>query len=165
MLMETSVEVRSSKFGKGLFAVKDFKNGEIICTATGTPLSFNDTLHLGERESHALQIGKDRYILCDPPFLYTNHSCHPNCGLNENLQLLALEDIKKGEEFFWDYSTSMLERHWTMQCHCGETNCRGIIKDFDLLPVDIQNGYIQKKMVLRFIMEELIVDNTTTCTA
>src|SRR5438270_4914339 len=110
--------IRESKFGKGLFTRENLAANTILCTVTGPVLTFQQTVELDERESHCLQIGNDKYLLCDPPFLYSNHSCEPNCGLNEQLQLFALRDLKKGEELFWDYSTSMLERHWTMQCAC-----------------------------------------------
>jgi hypothetical protein len=46
----------------------------------------------------------------------------------------------------------MLERHWTMQCLCGKENCRGIIKDFDLLPQHLQHKYKNLKIVLPYIL-------------
>lgn len=146
------LEVRNSKFGKGLFAVQDVPANTIICTATGPLLTFHQTIALHEKESHCLQIDCDQYILCDAPFLYSNHSCQPNCALNASLQLFALRDIKRNEELFWDYSTSMLERHWTMPCSCGSLLCRKVITDFDLLPEDLQAFYTQKNIVLPFIL-------------
>ena len=159
MDFSAAFSIKPCKFGKGLFAEKDFKEGEIICTVSGKLLTFNDTLLLGENESHSLQIDKDKYFLCEPPFLFTNHSCNPNCGLNSHLQLFALQNIFKGEEFFWDYSTSMLERHWTMECLCGAPNCRKIITDFDLLPEDVKNRYLHLNIVLPYIADELYVHN------
>jgi hypothetical protein len=147
--------VRKSKFGKGLFVTKNISAGTILCNVTGPLLSFQETVALNECESHSLQIANDQYILCEPPFLYSNHSCDPNCALNALLQLFALRDIKRGEELFWDYSTSMMERHWTMQCSCGAINCRSLITDFDLLPEDIQTKYLQQGIVLPFIVAQL----------
>ena len=155
MFFNDGVVIKPSKFGKGLFANKNFEKGEIICLATGKFLTFKETLLLGESESHSLQIEKDKYILCEPPFLYSNHSCHPNSALTKDLQFYALKNIDEGEEFFWDYSTSMLERHWTMKCNCGNRDCRKIITDFDLLLKDIQNKYLQWNIVLPFIVCEL----------
>jgi hypothetical protein len=149
------LEVRKSKFGKGLFATKNIPARTVLCTVTGPLLTFLETIELGENESHSLQIERDTYILCDAPFLYSNHSCTPNCALNAGLQMVALYDIKKNEELFWDYSTSMLERHWTMQCACGSEQCRKIITDFDLLPEEIQFMYLKKNMVLPFIVAQL----------
>jgi len=146
-----SIEIQDSKFGKGLFATKDIEPGAILCRAMGKKLNFEQTLQLKEKEGHALQIDFDKYILCDVPFLYSNHSCNPNCAINNHLELFALKKIKTGEELFWDYSTSMLERHWTMKCSCGENNCRKIITDFDLLPKQLQEKYLEMNIVLPFI--------------
>lgn len=147
--------IQKSKFGKGLFVTSDLRAGTILCNITGSLLTFKQTVALHERESHCLQIGHDQYILCEPPFLYSNHSCEPNCALNARLQLVALHDLTKGEELFWDYSTSMLERHWTMACSCGSKQCRKIINDFDLLHEDLQAEYLQQEIVLPFIVAQL----------
>ena len=146
-----SIEICESRFGKGLFARKNIKKGTVLCKVTGKQLNFQQTLLLHQKESHTLQIDFDKYILCDPPFLYSNHSCNPNCAINSDFELFTLQDVKEGEELFWDYSTSMLERHWTMKCTCGEKNCRKIITDFDLIPNDLQRKYLEMNIVLSFI--------------
>lgn len=149
------ISIQQSKFGKGLFASIDIPKNTIVAQVTGTPMNFAETVALNERESHTLQIGPDQYLLCDPPFLYTNHSCNPNCGLTPDLELKTLRNIRQGQELLWDYSTSMLERHWTMPCNCGSANCRHIIRDFDLLPEKLQARYIRLDIVLPFILEKI----------
>ena len=149
-----SYEIRQSNFGKGLFAIKDIEPGTVLCKVSckEEELNFAQTLLLGDKESHAVQIDFGRYLLCEPPFLYSNHSCNPNCAINANLEMFAIKTVKAGEELIWDYSTSMMERHWTMKCCCGEKNCRGYINDFDLLPKDLQEKYLQLNIVLPFIV-------------
>jgi hypothetical protein len=71
-------------------------------------------------------------------------------GLHK-LELFALKKIKAGEEMFWDYSTSMLERHWTMECSCREKNCRKVLADFDLLPKHVQEKYLTLNIAFPFI--------------
>lgn len=151
------ISIQDAKFGKGLFALVDIPKNTVITSITGPPMNFLDTIGLKERESHTIQVGIDRYILCDPPFLYSNHSCEPNCGVTPALELISLQSIHKGEELLWDYSTSMLERHWTMNCRCGCNNCRHLITDFDLLPQKLQQHYTQLNIVLPFILEQLAV--------
>ncbi len=147
--------IGESKFGKGIFAARDLSPGDVLMRITGTPLTFEDTIALGSNESHSMQIGLHDYILVHPPFLYSNHSCDPNCGINHHLELVAIRPVSKGEELTWDYSTSMLERHWTLKCHCGADRCREIVKDFDRLPLTIQDEYLRKKIVLSFIVSAL----------
>lgn len=150
---DDSIKIDESRFGKGLFAIKDIEPGTVLCKVSGNErkLNFYETTLLKEKESHALQIDFDRYLLCEPPFLYSNHSCNPNCGVNSKLELFALKKIRAGEELFWDYSTSMLERNWTMQCACGEKKCRKLIFDFDLLPTELQVYYSDMNIVFPFI--------------
>lgn len=150
-----AIEIQSSRFGKGLFATKDIAPNTLLCLIQGRNLSFKETLLLGDKESHCIQVALDQYILSDSPFLYSNHSCNPNCAINNNYEFFSLKEIKMGEELFWDYSTSMLERHWTMICNCGNQNCRKIITDFDLLPNALQEEYIKMNIVLPFILNEL----------
>jgi uncharacterized protein len=147
-----SIKILDSRFGKGLFATRHIDPGTVLCDIRGRELSFQETITLKEKESHTLQIDFDKYIMCEAPFLYSNHSCNPNCAVNHNLEFITLKEIRAGEELFWDYSTSMLERHWTMKCACGENNCRNIVSDFDLLPKYLQEKYMQLNIVLPFIV-------------
>ena len=64
-----SIEIRDSKFGKGLFAIKDIESGEVLCKVSGNEkeINFYETTLLGEKESHAIQIDFDKYLLCEPP--------------------------------------------------------------------------------------------------
>jgi SET domain-containing protein len=151
--MKNILEVRNSRFGKGLFANIEIPAGSLLykIPTQGPEIDFRKTTDLKEKESHALQIDFDRYIFCEPPFLFANHSCNPNCGVNIYFQVIALRNILKGEELTWDYSTSMLERHWTMACGCGESSCRKTITDFDLLPRHLQSYYLENNLVLPFI--------------
>jgi hypothetical protein len=150
-----TVIVKDSKFGKGIFATTDLPKKSVLFNITGTPITFEDTLRLGSSECYSLQVGIDKYIIPDHPFHLSNHSCEPNCGLTRSLQFITLRDVAKGEELCWDYSTSMLERHWEMKCECGSPKCRYTIRDFDLLPVNFQEKYLKMKIVLPFITEEL----------
>jgi uncharacterized protein len=158
------VSVQDSKFGKGLFASVNIPKNTIVLQISieGNRMNFEDTIRLEERESHTLQIGPDQYIMCEEPFLYTNHACEPNCGITPNMELKTLRAIENGEELFWDYSTSMLERHWTLNCRCGFPNCRGLITDFDLLPPKLQQKFIRMDIVIPFILEAIRTPVYTT---
>ena len=147
--------VKESKLGKGTFATQDIAQGSAITSIRGEKITFSDSLELGDHESYCLQVGIDKYIIPEEPFRYCNHSCDPNCGINEKLQLFALKPISKDEEVTWDYSSSMLERHWTMRCSCGSPSCRRLVTDFDLLPKHIQESYRRRGIVFPYIVEFL----------
>jgi hypothetical protein len=149
------IEIKETEVGKGLFAKQSIAAGTALFQVdiNSRKLQFSDTKKLEGRESHALQISMDEYILLQPPVLLSNHSCDPNCGFNEYYQFITVKDIAEGEELVWDYSTSMFEHNWTMKCQCGTQLCRTIVRDFDLLPQEIQSKYLNMKIVLPYIVE------------
>ena len=150
-----TVEVGSSPFGRGLFAAQPFLPGQPILLFDGPVLTHAEVLALGDDQAYALQIGPDAYLDTQPPGRYTNHSCDPNAGIANDRMLIALRPVAAGEEIRFDYSTTMSEDHWTMDCRCGEPFCRRVILDFHHLPPITQNRYLQLGVVQRFIVNEV----------
>jgi SET domain-containing protein len=57
---------------------------------------------------------------------YLNHSCDPNCEVDEikgRVWLFAIRDIAPGEELVWDYN--LYDDENPAPCHCGSRKCRG----------------------------------------
>jgi hypothetical protein len=148
-------KVKENRLGKSVYSTTDMSEGAVIFRFTGQPMRYEDTKKLGGKESFALQTSIDKYIYLDKPSCFFNHSCEPNTGLNPDLFLIALRRIEKGEELNYDYSTTMLERDWNMKCTCGKPNCRKVIMDFDRLPEEVQNYYLRKNVVQRFIVQRM----------
>jgi len=147
-------QVSDSRFGLGVFAMVPIEPGEFILYVAGKLINFaSSRLPGGE---YAVQIGRDTYI--DPiyPSRFLNHSCSPNAGLVDDIRLVALRQIIPGEEICFDYSTSMLERHWELECQCASPGCRGTIQDFDLLPSTLRNRYLSLGVVQSFILTETV---------
>ena len=132
------VEVRDSgKKGKGLFALQNIKKGEEILYISGKVVEVEDESVYSEHvREHWHPIdkkgGKVVYVLPEPPWMYLNHSCEPNAGLNYDRHLVATNDISKGEEINIDYST-LFPVGWSMKCECGNKICRKTISTFDTL--------------------------------
>ena len=138
--------------GKGLFAKRDIKKGEIAFIAKGKIIRWRV---LDEEDSKVgpnwLGIGKDIWL--DPEegsYLdCTNHSCNPNLGIKGRVTFVALRDIKKGEELSFDYSTTEEDRFWKLpyRCKCGSSNCRRSVRSIQYLPEEIfasRSDYIPK---------------------
>ncbi len=49
------------------------------------------------------------------------------CTKNNGMGIFASQDIKKGEEITFDYSSTEADPYWKMKCKCGSFNCRKII--------------------------------------
>jgi len=57
-----------------------------------------------------------------------NHSCDPNCETDEidgKLWIIAIRDIKAGEELSYDYCLWDGEEDDPAPCYCGAKTCRG----------------------------------------
>lgn len=116
--------------GYGIFALRDYRKGEVLGEVQGRPAKGSDTFltHRG------IQIGKNRFI--EPRrfslFWYLNHSCEPNAYVDMEL-LIARKDIVKGEEIVADYSLFTDFASWDMVCGCRKKCCRGVILPYSKL--------------------------------
>lgn len=149
--MKKRVFISESKIGKGVFALKDFFPGEYIFTLRGKKFKRNDPIHLTELGANLIQTGYKTYIMPDAPGVYLNHSCSPNAGIYKNRKVIAIEKINSGDEITFDYSTTMQENFWTLDCLCNTKSCRKRIVDFKLLPVKIKKRYLLRNVVQGFI--------------
>lgn len=151
----STVEVRESELGRAVFATQALRPGQSILVFTGPVLHRVEVHALGGDRAYALQVGPDEYLDTMPPGRYLNHSCDPNAGIANDRMLIALRPIEVGEEIQFDYSTTMSDDHWTMECRCGRPTCRRVVLDFHHLPPIAQNRYLQLGVVQRFIVREV----------
>lgn len=147
--------IEECRFGLGVFANHDIRKGAIILAFGGPIIDFAETKRRGPWECMPLQIGENQYFDTRPPGIFVNHSCSPNAGIRHDRDLVALRAIRKGEEIFFDYSTTMEEQSFTMRCLCGAPNCRGTVADFSTLPGALQERYLAQGIVMSFILKKL----------
>ncbi len=141
--------------GKGVFTSAPIRAREFLFSFRGSgPLLTYQEMKKLSRETPCLQIGHDKYIwTTQSPQRYVNHSCEPNTGLRNLTELYALRDIKAGEEVTCDYSATMDEDDWEMDCLCDAPTCRGRIRDFKYLARELQQRYIQLGIVAAFCLK------------
>ncbi len=157
----TKLVLGESKLGKVVLAGKRFNKNEIIIEFTGLIMKRDELPDLiNPEDDRYLQIGADKYLGPSGDFDdYFNHSCNPNAGIiiiEDKFFLIAIKNINPKEEITWDYSTTMDEDNWEMNCDCGDKNCRKKIRDFKYLSKDIQKKYISLNIVPDFILKNLI---------
>lgn len=124
----TDIIVKSSKIhGKGVFAARYFKKGEIVIKwDTSHTLTTGEVKKLKASEKKYVAYLNGKYILMQPPARYVNHSCNANTHAH-NFCDIANRDIKKSEEITSDYSKTETPS-FEMRCNCGSKNCKSIIK-------------------------------------
>jgi hypothetical protein len=127
--------------GHGLFTRCAFRKGDHVFNITGTILEYViRTREDAFRYPNHYQLDDD--LWCDPdyPFDYFNHSCNPNC-VDVGLSIIALRDIQPGDELTFDYSQSEATGQWEMKCSCHNSNCRGVIRSIQFLPLEVFARY------------------------
>jgi uncharacterized protein len=131
---------RTSGTGVGLFARVNFKKGSLIFIWEGVLKKGRYPCYIGERW---LQIQKCQWIapFRKNPGWYINHSCNPNSGIRNSVKIVAMKNIRSGEEVTFDYSTSVSENGWCLICHCQNKNCRLIIRSYKFLSTELKLKY------------------------
>jgi hypothetical protein len=143
------IRQRISNGQNSLFALRSFKKGEQI-----SPLSAGITSDTPTYLTMQLDIGK--HITMVPEFLqYINHSCDPNTFFDTTeMQVIALKNIKEGEELTFFYPSSEWEMQQPFQCYCGSSHCLGQIRGAAFIPDNVLKQYrltdfIQQQMARR----------------
>ena len=144
--------ISNTRLGRACVAIKKILKGEIICKMAGPNISLKEFSEKYDINGCTpLQIGEDIFIDLIEPYVCFNHSCDPNAGLRNNAVLFALKDIKVGEEIFYDYSTSVDDVWWTMECKCRTKKCRKLIGDFQSVPHLQKEFYRKNKALTKYI--------------
>ena len=128
----------TGKYGNGVFAAEDTKQGEIIHVLSGEKMDWSELIRRDTSKKEYIddpfQIGRRTYIDLDAFSRTFNHSCDPNGGIRKDSELFALRDIQKGEELTYDYSMTIGPTRWEMTCKCGSKNCRKVLGDVLSVP-------------------------------
>ena len=137
--------VASQHIRKGELVI-DMSHGEEIPIAEMDDgyyaFQIREDLFLGSREADTGD------ITC-----FINHSCNPNLVFRDGDTLLInIRDIEEGEELCWDYSTSIDDGVFNMNCGCNSGNCRGTVASFRQLDGPTQQRLIP--LAIRYIQEK-----------
>lgn len=141
-------QVRESPIhGKGLFARTNIKHGDIVAIKGGFIVDRQQWAQLeavmGVSE---IQIEDNFFITPieqqhrDGAMLYINHSCQPNAAIVGQIVFVAMRDIEANEEITADWATTD-DLDYSMPCHCGSAECRGIISGKDWMKPELQEKY------------------------
>lgn len=95
----TDVKIGKGKLaGKGVYATKDFKKGEIVIKYTLKPLTHEEFKSLLKSEKRFTHSQWNQIYLYSEPERYVNSSKTPNTYQDHKIQAdIALQDIKNGE--------------------------------------------------------------------
>ncbi len=134
----------AGKGGRGVFAREKVRAGEVLVVWGGEVVDGGVLRAMSEEKFRlALQIEEDLYLLTtnEGPADWVNHSCSPNAGLCGQVVLVAMRDIRAGDEVTFDYATSDGSPYDEFDCGCGARGCRGRVTGDDWRLEALQTRY------------------------
>ncbi len=150
--------IKHGRFLRGGYAAGDIKKGERVLRFNGRIYTaLENPRGINAKRNHFLQVGVDTFM--GPSRTvdnYINHSSEPNSAViieETGIFLDAIKDIRKGEEITFDYSTTMVQDEWEMECLCRRINCRKIIREFVHLSEALRKKYKRHQMVPQFVQK------------
>jgi S-adenosylmethionine decarboxylase len=155
-LNKANVQCGKSPLSYGFthFAKKTFHKGDVVVKGIGEIVP-SQTSHF------SIQIATDKHFIPTKwTGKYWNHSCNPNCYVKTREDgfpdLIALENIEKGEEITYAYY--MTEYEWckeaeerTIKCKCKNENCCGRILSFSELSKEEKIHLIHKGTLSNYL--------------
>ena len=146
----TEVRFINEMMGHGRFALKRLYTNNIVYRMGGFWIEKSD------RTAILKETDQDIVIYADGGWFFQgglkpqlhatfNHSCEPNCYIEDFRLLRALKDIEKEEELTVDYATLIMHDDIILEkCDCGNSSCRGRIYGNDWLTYKLVEKYDYK---------------------
>jgi uncharacterized protein len=143
---------RSAIHSVGLFAKTDIAKGARIIEYVGEKITMKEAgrrvdasedLNRRDRSRGAVYIFElnSRYSIDgNVPYntaRHINHSCDPNAKtdvIRGKIWIIAVRDIKKGEEIAYNYGYEFSDRYQEHPCRCGAQRCVGFILKEEFWP-------------------------------
>ncbi len=162
MTSEKNLAVQPVRNGQGIVALKAFAPGAVVCQIRGKVVTGEAVWRYWDsdprRGENCFRYDADHYL--DPEGeigAYANHSCNPNAGIiktGRRLLLQVIRPIAAGDEVTHDYSTLLgADDVWKMECNCGETGCRKVVRSFSKLPAVTLRRYRKLGIIPEFIRQ------------
>lgn len=103
MKTEEVIVKQSSIHGKGIFAARDFKSGEVVLQwDTSVILSDDEVAKLSDDEKRYVNFVEGVHVYMQEPERYMNHTRDANT-IEKQFCDIAIRDIKEGEEITSNY--------------------------------------------------------------
>jgi hypothetical protein len=131
---------------RGLVAAEDVPIGTPVARFEGPIVNWRDVPPA--EVCYALLLQDDDWLLPRTDARYINHSCAPNCRVDDTLSVVTIRAIATGEQFTLSYDTLAMAEYlqapqhyfwdsrWSFDCCCGEPGCVGRIDRYRIRSYD-----------------------------
>ncbi|MCA9352989.1 SET domain-containing protein [Patescibacteria group bacterium] len=132
----SKVFFQKNQKGIGIYTNTDISKGEFIGGFYGDIYTSSKASSLPEGiRDRALPFAKNKWRMSEGVVNNINHSCEPNCGVKDLFDIVAMRNIKAGEELTIDYAMAE-DSDWEIpsgECLCGSDKCRGKVGTYSQL--------------------------------
>lgn len=157
--IKTEIRISDTE-GRGLFAKKPIRKGEIVSVRGGHIITRQMEKKIKKPDGYWGYPIADEMVLgplntqeVESVMMFLNHSCEPNVGILGQIIFVAMRNIDSGEELTIDYAMFGANKK-PMRCNCRSSNCRGLITDSDWKIAKLQKkyrGYFSSYIQLKII--------------
>ena len=127
------IAVEQTPMGQGVVALADLPPFERVCVFMGPRMPY-EAVPDAERR-YALGLPDGSWLVPEGPARYVNHGCEPNCEVWEDLAVVTIRPVARGEQLTIAYddageddpATTPWDPTWSFDCHCGAASCVGRI--------------------------------------
>jgi hypothetical protein len=122
---------RSAIDAEGCYTTELIHKGDLVVEYTGPHLTIPEAeaLYAEEPRTYLFGLSDGKHVIDgDGVAAFINHSCDPNCEVDEvdgRVFVTAIREIQAGEEITYDYNLYDGDPDDPAPCFCGAGNCRG----------------------------------------
>ncbi len=124
--------IRHSKIdSEGCYTTAAITKGEFVVEYTGPRLTIRDAdaLYDNDPRTYLFGLTDGKHVIDGVGVAaFINHSCEPNCEVDEidgRVMIKAIRDIEVGEEITYDYNLYDGDLDDESPCYCKSKRCRG----------------------------------------
>ncbi len=121
--------------GRGLVAAAPLPAGTAVARFEGEQRGWRDVP--ADAVRHAILVDGDTWVVPHSPARWINHSCAPNCTVDDGLTVWTTRPVAAGEQLTISYDRVALadwqdapeahfwDERWSFDCRCGAAGCVG----------------------------------------
>ena len=116
-----------------MYTTAPIKKRHIVVEYTGPRITKEqgDAIYENSPRTYLFGVGDGEYVIDgDGIAAFINHSCNPNCEvdeIDERIFIRAIRNIAAGEELSYDYNLYDGDPDDLALCSCGAKRCRGTL--------------------------------------
>ncbi|MFX1381204.1 MAG: SET domain-containing protein-lysine N-methyltransferase [Promethearchaeota archaeon] len=133
--MEILTYLQDCSYGKGIVANTSLNAGTAVQKYEGSIVPWEQVPN--DEIRYAILVSDDQWMIIKTDARYINHSCDPNCIINESLEVVTIRPVNKDEEITVRYNVvyknenpGMWDNRWSFKCLCGSKICQGVIDKY-----------------------------------